>query len=258
MKCVYGPVPSWRLGSSLGVDPISVEDKICSFNCVYCQLGGKGEMTAERKIFVTAKAFEDDLKHALEKTRPDVITFSGTGEPTLAKNLGEMVDVMRKMTDLPIAVLTNSSLMYLEEVREILSRMDIVVAKLDAPNQELFRKINRPAPEITFDKVVDGITSFRSEFSGKLALQMMFIKDNKDYAEEMAEIAVEIKPDEVQINTPLRPCRVKPLTPEEIESIKNRFDFKGLNIVSVYDAEKPEVKAIDKEEIMRRRRIVEE
>jgi len=255
MKIIYGPVPSWRLGRSLGIDLICSENKICSFDCVYCQLGHTKRKTTKRKVFVSIEKVEKELKNALEKVEFNVITFSGTGEPTLAKNLPEAVKTIRKLADIPIAILTNSFLLSDNFMRDELMLVDIVVAKLDAPNKELFQKINNPVKGINFDKVVQGIKWFREGFDGKLSLQMMFIEENKEYAEEMAGIARFLNPDEVQINTPLRPCPVKPLTPMEIENIEKHFN--GLNAVSVYKGGKPEIKYyLDKNEVLKRRKNV--
>ena len=254
MKSVYGPVASWRLGRSLGVDLICSEKKICSFDCIYCQLEKTKEITRQRDSFVYLGTVKEELKNALKKTSPDVVTLSGTGEPTLAKNIDDVIQIIRELSDLPLAVLTNSSLFYDSSLRESLCKLDIIVSKLDAPNQELFQKINRPASEVTFEKTLNGIKKLRKDFSGKFALQIMFMKENKDYACELAELAREIKPDEVQINTPLRPCSVKPLTKKELDEIEK--EFTGLNTLSVYNSPKPKTDPLDKLEIFKRRRLV--
>ncbi len=252
MKTVYGPVPSWRLGRSLGIDPICKREKTCSFDCIYCQLGRTKNKTNKLQNFVEGNKVTKELKEALKKAEADVITFSGSGEPTLAKNLSELVDVVREESDLPVAILTNSSLLNLEEVREVLKKFDIVVVKLDAPNEKIFKEINRPFEGIRFADVVNGIKKLRKEFKGeKFAIQSMFVENNKKYAGEIAYLVTEIEPDETQIDTPLRPCPVKPISREEIEKIKR--DFVGLNILSVYDVEKPKVKILDFEETRIRR-----
>jgi len=252
MKLTYGPVPSWRLERSFGVDAISTLENTCSFDCVYCQLGKTRHKTDKRKKFVDEKNIEKELKQIknLEKIA-DIITLSGTGEPTLAKNLGKVIDIIRKNTNLPIAILTNSSLIHRKDVQKDLKKVDIVVAKLDAPNEVLFEKINGPYKGITFQKVINGIKSFRKKYNGKLALQMMFIKENKGYAPKMADLARKLKVNEVQINTPLRPCTVKPLNKREINKIMK--EFKGLNVVSVYDKKKPIVNIINLKETLKRR-----
>ena len=253
MKTVYGPVSSWRLGRSFGIDLICKSKKVCSFDCVYCQLGKTKEKTLKRKIYVKTERILKDLTENLPRVKADVITFSGTGEPTLAENLLEIVEFLRKNTNLPLAVLTNSSLLGKREVENTLKKLDIVVAKLDAFDERSFRIINNPVRGISFKKYIEGIKSFRKDFAGKFALQMMFIKENKDFAREMAKIAKEINPDEIQINTPLRPCRVKPLARKEIAEIKKEFSgFK--NVISVYEAKKPKVLPLDIKEVQKRKR----
>ena len=140
MKIIYGPVASWRLGKSLGIDLICSEKKICSFDCIYCQLEKTDRITRQRESFISLDKLKKDLQHALQQTTPDVITLSGMGEPTLAKNMNEAIKIIKELTDLPLAILTNSSLMYDKNVQSDLKELDIIVAKLDAPNQVLFQK----------------------------------------------------------------------------------------------------------------------
>jgi wyosine [tRNA(Phe)-imidazoG37] synthetase (radical SAM superfamily) len=250
MSIVYGPVPSWRLGRSLGIDLLPGRGKTCCFDCVYCQLGVTKNATVERAEFVKL----DDLARELAAVKgvpADHVTFSGTGEPTLAANLGRAIDVVRQELGLPVAVLTNSALISREDVREELAKADVVVAKLDAPDEQFFRLINRPAVDLTLKEVVEGIRRFRSQWSGRLALQTMFLTANKGVAEEMAALAAGLSPDEVQINTPLRPCAVAPLSAEEIAVIGE--SFAGLNVRAAYEATRPEVEPIDAGETRRRR-----
>ena len=253
MKIVYGPIASWRLGKSLGIDLICQDGKICSFDCIYCQLKKTLKITAEKDTFIPVDQLKKELTTALEKTTPDVITFSGMGEPTLAENMNEAIQEIRNLSDTSIAILTNSSLFYDKEVQKNLRQLDIIVAKLDAPNEKLFQKISRPAKEITFEQTINGIKSLRNGFTGKFALQMMFIEENKDFAHDLAELAREIKPDEVQINTPLRYSNVKPLSENEIEEIKK--EFTGLNIIDVYTSSKPETRPLDMSELYKRSRM---
>jgi len=252
MNIVYGPVSSWRLGSSLGVDLICSTKKICSFECIYCQLEETEKHTIDRRNFISIDKLEGELTDALVKTKPDVITLSGTGEPTLAKNLNEAIDKIKETSNLPIAILTNSTLLFDIHVRKALSKIDIIVAKLDAPNQEIFDKINHPVKDINFNKTVEGIKKMKKEFKGKFAIQTMFIDKNKDYAEEIAKIIREINPDEVQINTPLRPCKEKPLSVKELDEIEKKFD--DLNTINVYHSKKPMTDPLDKIELFKRRR----
>jgi wyosine [tRNA(Phe)-imidazoG37] synthetase (radical SAM superfamily) len=248
---IYGPVPSWRLGRSLGIDLLSTKGKTCSFDCIYCQLGNTVQSLIERRQFANL----DELAAELESVKDipaDYATFSGVGEPTLASNLGEAIELARSTLRLPVAVLTNSSLMTIEDVRNELGLADMVVAKLDAPDEELFHQVNRPIGSVTLGQIIQAISLFREEYRGKLALQMMFIEANKDYAREMAKIADQLSPDEVQLNTPLRPCAVKPLPPEDIKFIKREFSNLN-NVVTVYEAPKPEVVPLDRKETLRRR-----
>ena len=248
---IYGPVSSWRLGRSLGVDLLSTKGKTCSFDCIYCQLGRTVHSVTEPRQFVSMTKLAEELE-TVKNTAADYVTFSGIGEPTLASNLGEAIELVKSVLELPVAVLTNSSLMTREDVRQELSLADVVVAKVDAPDEELFHQINRPAVEYTLDEIIQAIMLFREEYQGKLALQMMFVEANKGYAPEMARIAKRLLPDEVQINTPLRPCAVKPLVPEDINTIRQAFSgLKG--VVTVYEAPRPEVIPLNQEETLLRR-----
>ena len=254
MKIVYGPVASWRLGRSLGVDLICSPKKICSFDCIYCQLEKTKKITSQREEFVSIQKLEKEVKNALKQTSSDVVTLSGTGEPTLAKNMQEAIDVIRNLTKIPIAILTNSTLLHDKNVQKTLKNIDIIVAKLDAPDKELFKMINRPAKDITFNNTIKGIKEMNNIFTGKFALQTMFMNENKNYSREIADLARDINPDEVQINTPLRPCNVKPLSKKEIQEIEK--EFTGLNTITVFESPKPKTNPLDKIEIFKRRRLV--
>ena len=243
MSTVYGPVPSWRLGRSLGIDLLPGRGKTCCFDCVYCQLGVTTNPTSERAEFVKLDDLARELA-AVNGVPADYVTFSGTGEPTLAKNLGVAIDLARRELDLPVAVLTNSALISRDDVRQDLAKADIVVAKLDAPNERLFRLINRSIGDLSLQDIVDGLRSFRLQWHGKLALQMMFLNGNGSETQDMARIARELAPDEVQLNTPLRRCPVAPLPKGEIDAIRREFD--GVeNVTTVYDSVPPEVEPLD-------------
>jgi len=251
MSILYGPVSSWRLGRSLGIDILSTKGKTCSFDCVYCQLGRTVHPEVERKEFVSLDRLAQELK-TVKGITADYATFSGIGEPSLASTLGEAIRLVKSALKLPVAVLTNCSLMTRDDVRYELALADVVVAKVDAPTEELFRKINRPIGGQTLAGILKALQFFREEYHGKLALQMMFIEANKGYAVGMAKIAEQLSPDEVQINTPLRPCGVTPLSPEEVAAIEQEFsNFQ--NVVTVYRALKPEVMPFDLAETLRRR-----
>ena len=250
LRYVYGPISSWRLGSSLGIDPISDKKKICSFSCIYCQLGDTKNLTNERKIYVPTDEVVNEIM-SLPEIKIDYITFSGRGEPTLAENLGEMIKTIKKLRNEKIAVITNSSLLFRDDVIEDLLIADSVLVKLDAHSQKLLETINRPIKGLTFDLILNGIKKFRKSYKNKFALQMMFIDENKNYAQELSQLARKVNPDEIQINTPLRPCKVKPLPKGEIDKIKEYFP--DMNYISVYDVEKKEVKPISTKDTLKRR-----
>ncbi|HIP96558.1 MAG TPA: radical SAM protein [Anaerolineae bacterium] len=252
MSIVYGPVPSWRLGRSLGVDPVSTQEKTCSFNCIYCQLGPTRQRMTERQVFIQPSQLRQELDVGqVDDLSIDYVTFSGVAEPTLAVNLAELVAVVRERFAQPVAILTNSSLMKRGDVRRDLALFDVVMAKVDAPDEILYQRVNRPFVDYTLAEILWGIRRFREEFQGKLALQMMFVKANRDRAREMAEIARSLSSDEVQLNTPLRPSPVPPLSPAEMDEIEAAFA--GLPVLNVYKAARPEVVFLDEEETRRRR-----
>jgi wyosine [tRNA(Phe)-imidazoG37] synthetase (radical SAM superfamily) len=248
---LYGPVPSWRLGRSLGVDLLPAGGKTCSLDCIYCQLGRTARRLTVRAEFVALNALARELE-AARKVPADYVTFSGMGEPTLASNLGDALRLARDVVGLPTAVLTNSSLMVREDVQRDLAYADVVVAKLDAPDERLFRRINRPVAPFSLAEIVEAIRLFRTTYKGKLALQIMFVEANRDAAGRLAAMASRLSPDEIQINTPLRPCPVKPLTAEEIAAIREEF-HEFPNVVTVYDTPRPEVTPLNIEETRRRR-----
>jgi wyosine [tRNA(Phe)-imidazoG37] synthetase (radical SAM superfamily) len=250
---IYGPVPSWRLGRSLGIDMVSRPEKTCSFDCAYCQLGPTRHHTAQRREFVPVSRLVAEME-ALPQLDLDYVTFSGTAEPTLAANLGEAIAAVKDRLSPPVAVLTNSSLMPDPAVRRDLAQADQVVAKLDAPTEEMLRLINLPALGITLEKILAALHSFRREYKGHLALQMMFYEANRNQAEALAALARELDPYEIELNTPLRPCAVKPLAPEALAEIKKAFS--GLPAVSVYEASRPSVQPLDMTETLQRRPVL--
>lgn len=209
MKSVFGPVPSKRLGQSLGIDPITM--KTCNWNCVYCQLGRSTPLCNRRLEYVPTKQILKELENSLNsipREKIDWITFVGSGEPTLHSEIGELIQGAKAMSDAPIAVLTNGALLYLPEIRSALSFADAVLPTLDAGNAALFRKINRPWPELTFERHIAGLKAFRQEFTGNLWVEVMLIGGLNDGDSELQEIHAilsTIEPDEVHINLPSRP-----------------------------------------------------
>jgi wyosine [tRNA(Phe)-imidazoG37] synthetase (radical SAM superfamily) len=217
---IYGPVKSWRLGLSLGVDVLCV-DSICSFECVYCQLGKINRVTNERAIFVSTEKVLEDLQNS-DWQKADVITFSGSGEPTLAENLGEIIENIKQITHKPIIVLTNSTLLYDKKVRLEVSKADKIFCKLDAWSNDILRRIDRPHGGISLEKIIEGIVKLRCEYEGFLAIQTMILRPPNDFEiKEFAAILEEIKPDEVQLNLPTRPIPKKYF----IETRGNEIEF---------------------------------
>ena len=201
---VYGPVASWRYGRSLGIDPIGPVST-CSFDCVYCQLGGIEDRSRERRTFVPTSRILQELR-CFAVDGVDVITFSGSGEPTLALNLGEVVSAAREVTGKPVGVLTNASLLGDAAVRHALARADFVAAKLDAASEKHFRRVDRPVGAIALDEIRRGLLTFRREYRGRLAVQTMLLGRwaDPEQAEYIAFIG-ELSPDEIQLCVPNRP-----------------------------------------------------
>ncbi len=199
---VYGPVRSWRLGLSLGIDLLFV-DSICSFKCIYCQLGKINNHSAERKVYVPTKRVLEDL-FTSDWQKTDVITFSGSGEPTLALNLGETIEQIKGLTGKPIVVLTNSAHLNEKDVREDLRLADQVFCKLDSVEEKLFQRINKPVEGITLRSVIAGIKKFRREYNGVLAIQTMYQNLSDEQFSKLAKTLAKLAPDEVQLNSPSR------------------------------------------------------
>jgi wyosine [tRNA(Phe)-imidazoG37] synthetase (radical SAM superfamily) len=204
LSSVYGPVPSWRFGSSLGIDPIGAVSS-CSFNCVYCQLGEIQSHTAQRQLFVPTEQIVADLQ-AFEPWDVDVVTVSGSGEPTLALNLGEILVAVKDITERPAVVLTNSTMLGESEVMQALSLADSVAVKLDALSSEQLHRVNRPVSGIDWSIIWTGLKQFRLQYEGHLAIQTMILSPWSDEMQaSYIRLMQQLKPDEIQLNTPTRP-----------------------------------------------------
>lgn len=236
MKYVFGPVPSRRLGQSLGIDPIPL--KTCNWNCVYCQLGRTMPLTNERREYVLDENILFEVAQALKSRANggiDWVTFVGSGEPTLHSYLGEIIRRVKTLTALPVAVITNGSLLYLPEVRQELSVVDAVLPTLDAGIAELYRKINRPHPDITFERLVEGLVAFRREYRGKLWVEVMLVRGLNDSSEALSEIAgilEKVRPDAVHINLPTRPPAEIWVQPPDEDGLMRAISILG-NIAEV-------------------------
>ena len=205
MSLLYGPVPSRRLGRSLGVDLVPY--KTCSYDCIYCQLGRTTHKTVARRTWTPPEDVLRDLPSRLA-SRPDVITLGGSGEPTLYAGLGELIDRIKAVTDVPVAVLTNGSLLGDREVSRDLRRADLVVPSLDAGDETTFQAVNRPHPEISYACMLEGLAAFRRTYAGRYWLEVFIVgayTDTDAEAVKLAEAVGRIRPDRVQLNTATRP-----------------------------------------------------
>jgi wyosine [tRNA(Phe)-imidazoG37] synthetase (radical SAM superfamily) len=209
VKHVFGPVPSRRLGQSLGIDP--VPSKTCNWNCVYCQLGRTYPFTTERDSFIDDEKILSEVREVLESHRPggiDWITFVGSGETCLHTGLGELIRGVKSLTDISVAAITNGSLLFIPEVRKALLPADAVLPSLDAGNPDLYHKINRPHPAFTFERLVNGLIDFRKEYKNNLWVEVMLVRGLNDGEAALREIAAwmeKIRPDEIHIVQPTRP-----------------------------------------------------
>jgi wyosine [tRNA(Phe)-imidazoG37] synthetase (radical SAM superfamily) len=209
MKFIFGPVPSRRLGKSLGIDPVPL--KTCNWNCVYCQLGRSRPLVNEQREYFPREQILAEVEQALAAHGPgeiDWVTFVGSGETLLHVGIGWLIRQVKNLTSLPVAVITNGSLLFIPEIRLELLPADTVLPSLDAGNARLYRKINRSHPEVTYGRLVDGLAAFRKEYQGKLWVEVMMVKTLNDTEAALREIAVALKrihPDEVHILQPTRP-----------------------------------------------------
>lgn len=234
---IYGPVPSRRLGRSLGVDIVPF--KICSYDCVYCQLGRTTQKTVRRASFVPIEDVIRELGNTLERIpRPDYVTISGSGEPTLHAELGELVARVKEITDVPVAILTNGSLLFKPEVREACREADLVIPSLDAGDDSMFRYVNRPHESLSFDRVVQGITEFRKEYDKEIRLEVFLLGGVTATPPEVLKIkecADRIQPDKIELNTVVRPAAEEfafPVAAEELGRLCKLFGERAEVIAS--------------------------
>lgn len=227
-KYLYGPVPSRRLGLSLGIDIVPL--KICTLDCVYCQLGKTAETVFERKEYGLIEPIMAELKEALaEGLKADYITIAGSGEPTLNSRLGELIDTLRKVTNIPIAILTNGTLLYRKDVRADCAKADVVMPSLDAGDEQTFQRINRPHGIISIENLISGLCTFRKEFTGQIWLEVFVVEGVNTGAEQIAGIkdAIElINPDKIHLNTAVRPTadpNVARLSTEKLHDIASKL-----------------------------------
>jgi wyosine [tRNA(Phe)-imidazoG37] synthetase (radical SAM superfamily) len=225
---VFGPVPSRRLGFSLGVDIIP--RKYCNFDCIYCQIGKTTRTNVTRKKFFEVEEVVKEIVDTIQfAEKVDFVTFSGSGEPTLNENLGAMIKEVKKSVNTPIAVITNSSSLGIEEVRNDLFNADVVLPSLDAASDEVFKSINRPQANLELTSIIEGIKSLKKDYKGRIWLEIMLIKgvnDTPDELQKLRFILNDLKVDKIHLNTVTRPPSEKnagPLNRKELEKIKIFF-----------------------------------
>jgi wyosine [tRNA(Phe)-imidazoG37] synthetase (radical SAM superfamily) len=235
-KYIFGPVPSRRLGRSLGVDLLPF--KTCTYDCIYCQLGRTTNKTIKRKEWLATDIVIEQLKKNLG-SKPDYITLSGSGEPTLFSRLEELISRIKSITDIPVAVLTNGSLLWLSEVRSSLKLADLVIPSLDAGCNQIFQYVNRPHSDITFGKMLEGLVKFREEYTGKYWLEVFLLAGVTTPEMEINRLKTCINsvcPDKVQINTVTRPpaeAFAEPVPENQLESIAKRL-YKNAEVIADY------------------------
>jgi wyosine [tRNA(Phe)-imidazoG37] synthetase (radical SAM superfamily) len=239
-RYLYGPVPSRRLGRSLGID--LVPHKICTYNCIYCQIGKTTKKTLLRKEYVSEEEVLEEVKEFLSKGDPpiDYFSLSGSGEPTLHSKIGSIIEGIKRLSSVPVAVITNGSLLFEEEVRKDLLLVDVILPSLDGVSPEVFGRINRPDRRVSIKKVIEGMVEFRKIYHGRIWLEILFCKglnDSPDELQKMKEVIDRIQPDLIHLNTVVRPPSedwVKPLSQKEMEDIRAFFGEKA-SIISEFD-----------------------
>lgn len=252
---IYGPVPSRRLGRSLGVDVVPY--KTCSYDCIYCQLGPTKEKTIERKAYIPAQRILDQLYQKLkEGVRADYITLGGSGEPTLNSEIGRLIHEIKRHTEIPVAVLTNGSLLWDRKVRESIMEADVVLPSLDAHDQKGFETINRPHPNIGFEIMMEGLTAFRKEYPGEIWLEVFILEGIN--ATEADAVGLKhwidsLNPDKVHLNTALRPpaeARARQASPEEMAMFCKTLGDKAEVITPFEDRGKHAKRAYIEEDLL--------
>ena len=237
-KYLFGPVPSRRLGMSLGID--LVPKKVCSLNCVYCEVGETTKLTLERKEYIRYDKVIAELEKFMDgNPKVDYITFSGSGEPTLNSRIGDVLNFVKiNYPNIKTAVLTNGTLLSDKQVRNELLQADVILPSLDAASKTVFYKIDRPNSNLDINTYINGIVDLRKEFKGEIWLEVLILKNYNDSKNELAKIKeaiLQINPDSVQLNTLDRPGTVDglmPLTTTELQGIVDFWDLPNVEIIA--------------------------
>jgi len=254
-RYLFGPVPSRRLGKSLGVDIVPM--KTCTQNCLYCQLGKDAPQALERRPWVPIDEVMTELKDRIDSgLDADAITISGSGEPTLHSRLGQLIDRIHAVTDIPVAVITNGTLLRRPDVRRDCAKADMVLPSLDAGDEAVFRQINQPHPEIHFDAFVEGLVEFREEYSGMIWLEVFFcqgINTDDGSVEAIRRLIEKVRPDRVQLNTAVRPTSHREalaVDSQELEQIAGRLGPNAEVIADFPAARATSQKPVSKEDVL--------
>jgi wyosine [tRNA(Phe)-imidazoG37] synthetase (radical SAM superfamily) len=243
MSTIFGPVPSRRLGRSLGIDVIPA--KTCSYDCLYCESGRTTHLSLERQVFVSPDQVIRDLEgfFAGHPEGAEVLTLSSAGEPTLYAPLGELLAMIKKrFPQLPLVVLTNGSLLWDPAVRKDLSAADRVIPSLDAVSPEVFRRINRPCRGLAIQQLLEGLYAFRREYRGQLHLEILLVSqcnDTPDELRKLASVVQKLNPDHVELNTVARPPAfpgVAGLTEEAMQAACSYFPPSRTRVIGSYRA----------------------
>jgi|UniRef100_A0A7C3UZT7 wyosine [tRNA(Phe)-imidazoG37] synthetase (radical SAM superfamily) len=244
MSHLFGPVPSRRLGLSLGVDLIP--PKTCTFDCLYCEVGRTTHLTGKRRAYRVAEIIGELTDYLQSPPGPlDYVTLAGSGEPTLNLGLGDILTAVKHLTQTPVAILTNGSLFHLPEVRAAAAGADVILPSLDAGREQTFQRLNRPHPGLSLDLLVSGLKALRREFAGRIWLEIMVLKGINDNQEELTAIKGllrELAPDKVHLNTAVRPVAdgcAQALSQEDMEAVAD-FLGDGVEVVAAARRISPE------------------
>ncbi len=253
MNFIYGPVPSRRLGRSLGIDLVPF--KTCTYDCIYCQLGRTTNKTLDRKEWVPLDGICEQLDSKIS-SEPDYITLSGCGDPTLYSRIGEVIQCVKSRTKIPVVVLTNGGLLWQPEIQEELREADLVIPTLAAGDSGMFQAVNRPHQEITFERMLNGLIDFRKSYSGKIWLEVFLLAGHTAIEAEvrkMAQCVERIQPDRVQLNTVTRPpseSYAASVSQECLEKFSDWFEPQGEPIAEFRNCCKQAEFKADRNEIL--------
>ncbi len=252
---IYGPVPSRRLGRSLGVDLVPY--KTCTYDCIYCQIGPTPKTTITRKSYTDPELIMAELKARLEEgAAPDYITLGGSGEPCLHSEIGQIILEIKKISSFPVAVLTNGSLLWDPDVQKALGPADVVLPSLDCHNPEAFAQINRPHAGISFEKMISGLEEFRKKYTGKLWLEIFIVSGINDTLDAMEAFKAHLKrisPDRIHLNTAVRPTAEKSavmVPADKLQILANAIDPKAEVVAEFVQASRSQIRKDMEAEIL--------